>query len=649
MKHIGDTARRGLQMAVLLAIFYFLIRTWTDDQYMVDFEAYCPFGGLQALSSFWVNGSLACTMTSMQIFMGLALVAGIVMMSKLFCSHVCPLGTITEWLGKLGRKLKAHISLGGWPDRLLRASKYLLLFLVFYFSVSSSELFCKTFDPYYAMTSGFGHDVVLKYALPAMGLMIIGSVLIRQFWCKYLCPLGAATNIFGNAIWLLPVIILFLLLKLVGLDVNWIWLLTGIVLTGAILEIGRMRFGTLPPIKVTRVASFCNDCKRCDRVCPMDIPVSRSETVEHVDCHLCNRCIAACQESNTLQLSHKIPGWTPVALTVLLAVVGLAFASKVELPTIQELWAGEDQLKSAQVYRQSGLKNVKCYGSSMAFASQMRQIEGVLGVKTFVGSYTVQVYYDSQKVGAQDLREAIFQPLQLFFTAPADPEKPVAVTSMKIERFFDTFDGYYFSQLLRQQSGVYGLETLYGEPVRVKVYHDPELFSDVLVQICSKKQVSYTDGGQQYTQKIDFQVQGEPEKESQISRTVLIQRLFRAVNRTLRPDQDLTVGSYKEYEIEMPQAGQANSLRAISFLMSHLSQYEGILTFKTLFTDRPVARIGFNSEILSFKELLQLLRSEFLDVQFRDGTVRQLVNPLEFPHTGRVIDESPLVKAEVSS
>ena len=29
-----------------------------------DFEAYCPFGGLQALGSYLLNNALSCTMTS---------------------------------------------------------------------------------------------------------------------------------------------------------------------------------------------------------------------------------------------------------------------------------------------------------------------------------------------------------------------------------------------------------------------------------------------------------------------------------------------------------------------------------------------------------------------------------------------------------
>ncbi|NTW25998.1 MAG: 4Fe-4S ferredoxin, partial [Lentimicrobium sp.] len=79
--------RLSLQWLVLLGIVYLLLRPIVDKAYTADFEAYCPFGGLQAFSSFLVNNSLACSMTTTQIAMGLALILGIFIFSKLFCSY----------------------------------------------------------------------------------------------------------------------------------------------------------------------------------------------------------------------------------------------------------------------------------------------------------------------------------------------------------------------------------------------------------------------------------------------------------------------------------------------------------------------------------------------------------------------------------
>ena len=150
--------KKGLQWLIVALLGYMVIRLFVDPNYIADFEAYCPIGGMQAFASFMVNNTLACSMTETQIFMGIVLIAGVAFFSKLFCSYICPIGTFTEWLGKIGEKFNVRYTISGIADRSLRL-KYGLLFTTFYFSVKTSELFCKEFDPYYAAFTGFGHDV----------------------------------------------------------------------------------------------------------------------------------------------------------------------------------------------------------------------------------------------------------------------------------------------------------------------------------------------------------------------------------------------------------------------------------------------------------------------------------------------------------
>ena len=191
------------QFAIIGILVFMGFRLLIDKAYAPDFEAYCPFGGLQALGSFFTMDSLSCAMTSTQIMMGVALFIGIVLFSRLFCGYICPLGTISEWIGKLGDRLKVRITLKGFADYALRFLKYALLFITFYFTLKSSELFCKKFDPYYAAVSGFNSDVVLLWALIAIGALVIGSLFFRLFWCRYLCPLGALSAIFKFSWWFL--------------------------------------------------------------------------------------------------------------------------------------------------------------------------------------------------------------------------------------------------------------------------------------------------------------------------------------------------------------------------------------------------------------------------------------------------------------
>jgi len=53
-------------------------------------------------------------------------------------------------------------------DRYMRVLKYLLLFAAVYLTMTTSELFCKEFDPYFASVNLFKNtDITLYFAIPA--------------------------------------------------------------------------------------------------------------------------------------------------------------------------------------------------------------------------------------------------------------------------------------------------------------------------------------------------------------------------------------------------------------------------------------------------------------------------------------------------
>ena len=158
-----------LQWGTLAALVFFLTglasKLFGSDP--ADPEALCPMGGLQALATFFVKGSLPCSMSSAQILMGIALAAAVILFSKLFCGYLCPVGTIEDLLTRIRKALGIRTEgpkEGSVFDAILRIVKYVLLFVVFYFSVSASELFCKKLDPYYATATAFKGEIVLWMA-----------------------------------------------------------------------------------------------------------------------------------------------------------------------------------------------------------------------------------------------------------------------------------------------------------------------------------------------------------------------------------------------------------------------------------------------------------------------------------------------------
>ena len=94
-----------LQWGVVAALIVFITGLVPSEQ-SVDPEAYCPMGGLQALATYLSRGSLPCSMSSVQVMMGIALVAAIVLFSKLFCAYICPVGTVQDLLGKARKALR---------------------------------------------------------------------------------------------------------------------------------------------------------------------------------------------------------------------------------------------------------------------------------------------------------------------------------------------------------------------------------------------------------------------------------------------------------------------------------------------------------------------------------------------------------------
>ena len=189
-----------LQWGTLAAIVFFLTglaaKVFTKLP-PSDPETYCPMGGLQAYVTYLVRGSLPCSMSSLQILMGIALAAAVILFSKLFCAYLCPVGTVEDLLMKLRKALKIKgisIRHGSVVDAILRIVKYALLFWIFYMTATASELFCKNLDPYYAVATGFKGEITLWMSIVTVSLVVLCGLFINRFWCKYICPLGAASN-----------------------------------------------------------------------------------------------------------------------------------------------------------------------------------------------------------------------------------------------------------------------------------------------------------------------------------------------------------------------------------------------------------------------------------------------------------------------
>lgn len=183
-------------------------------------------------------------------------------------------------------KININITTGSVVDKILRAIKYILLFWIFYMTISSSELFCKNFDPYYAIATGFKGELTAWMALISIACLFLGNLFINMFWCKYICPLGALSNVFKFTLTFLGLLILSLILGYFGLPMQWYWLLGASCVIGYIFEIVYHESKVFPLLRITRDDEKCNHCGLCSKKCPQQIDVANLKVSERTRLYL---------------------------------------------------------------------------------------------------------------------------------------------------------------------------------------------------------------------------------------------------------------------------------------------------------------------------------------------------------------------------
>ena len=659
---IKNWPKHLLQWGVLAALIVFITGIIPSKE-AVDPETYCPMGGLQALATYLAQGSLPCSMSSVQVMMGIALVAAIVLFSKLFCAYICPVGTVQDLLGKARNAMHVKglkVRNGSVPDKILRIIKYALVFWIFYMTVEASELFCKNLDPYYAIATGFKGEITLWMSIVSISVVVLGSFLIDMFWCRYLCPLGAISNTFKFWIWIGVLFGAYYVADVLGADIPWAVLLGGFCILGYLLEI----FHAKPKMQVLHVMkdeAACNGCGLCIKKCPyhIDIRECRNGKIDSVDCTLCGECTAVCS-TGALQVgvSRKAKGgiWkiVPAALTVVLIAFGMWAGGKFELPTIDMTWGLENVAEDGtvtqlvdpadlQTMHMDGLRSVKCYGSSMTFKAKLEKVPGVHGVRTFVNRHSADILYDPAKTDPDKIQEAVYQPSKFRVNTPDHTAiDSVKVVTIRTEGMYDKMDINYLGMQMRLTGKkIYGLETEFACPLIVRVYMDPsenlpeDWFEDIVEM--EKLQMPVHGGGTKEIE-IDYEFVELEEGESFIAVEDFLRNMFSPFKVQWKSRIEAAEGKQQYvYEIVDSNYEKPIILRNMPFLSNHLSKHEGVIgVYLDLNKDlMPAISIRF-AEPMTAEKLWELMTMETWTITYSKDDVREEPAKLSFKTPGTV-------------
>lgn len=648
-----------LQWGVLVALAVFLLIPGKNP---ANPEAYCPMGGLQALTTFFVRGSLPCSMSMVQIVMGIVLAAAVVLFSKLFCGYICPLGTVQDLLVKLRNVIGwkgIEIKNGSIADKVLRVIKYALLFWIFYMTATASELFCKNLDPYYAVATGFKGEITLWMSIVTVALVLVCGFFINMFWCKYLCPLGAISNSLKFWVWIVVLAAAYYVFGLVGVNVPWWAILAAFCVAGYLLEIlcGKPK---LQVLHIMKNDAKCTHCGICNKHCPYGIDIANCKTgaVNAVDCTLCGECTAVCP-MDTIHTGVCVKGsrnlgnvLLPAIIAVLLVAFGFWAGDKYELPTINVTWGLEETLEdgtvkqlvdpsSLETMEMTGLRSVKCYGSSMAFKAKLEKIRGVYGVKTFVAHHRAVITYDPSVTTSEKIQESVFTPSKFRVNTP-DPAATdsIKVVTIRTENMYDKLDLNYLGLQMRlTEKKIYGLESEFACPLIVRVYMDPSENLDKawFKNIVNMKELEMpVHGGGTKITPVNFKFVDLEDGESYISTEAFIRRMFTPFKAQFKKRVEEFEGK-PQFVYEIPDANYEKPiiLRNLSFVSNHLSKNDGIIgIYLELNKDLVPALMVRYAAPMTAARIWELLNMEKWTITYAEDDVREVDAKLKFKTPG---------------
>lgn len=195
---------------------------------------------------------------------GLVIIIGALVLSLVFkrgfCGWICPLGTVWELGGALGRRvLGRSLRLPGWLDMTLRTVRYVIAgaFVAVLTVLPLDQAVAFRRLPYMWVADLKILDALVSPVfIMVAALAFIASTLFGPVWCRYLCPLGG--------------------------------------LYGAV--------GTLSACTVRRDAEACISCGRCSKACHAFVDVEHAvRPIRSPECDGCMDCVKACPVPGALE------------------------------------------------------------------------------------------------------------------------------------------------------------------------------------------------------------------------------------------------------------------------------------------------------------------------------------------------------------
>jgi polyferredoxin len=290
LKHL-----KPIRIAVSLLIFIFLLlfflnihNAWMDSISTV-------FLRLQLFPSVLRFLALSFSVASLGFLLVIAMT---LLFGRVYCSSVCPLGTLQDMFiyvsGKLKKKKKARFYHDPAQKRILR---YSILGAVLILWISGSLFLLNLLDPF----SNFG-KISVTLIQPVFSRINNGIAFMLQNADIYAVNPMLPQALPGNVI----VVSLLILITIAVMS-----MLKGRLFCNTLCPAGSLLslFSAKSVYRISFQHESCNMCRKCEFACKAECIDSKNKTVDHGRCVSCFNCLAACKNQG-LAYGTYLPGVT---------------------------------------------------------------------------------------------------------------------------------------------------------------------------------------------------------------------------------------------------------------------------------------------------------------------------------------------------
>lgn len=180
----------GLAAMLALASYFALVRRWRAGLFGLAVVSLawlgfwrrgcvCPIGSIQNVTAGLANAAFPVPWTVVLIFalpIAFALVVG-----RVFCAAVCPLGAVQELVAIRPVKVPA------WLEHTLGLGRYVYLGLAVMYAATGTAFIVCEYDPFVGF---FRLSSSLNMFVLGMSFVVVGFFVGRPY-CRYVCPYGA--------------------------------------------------------------------------------------------------------------------------------------------------------------------------------------------------------------------------------------------------------------------------------------------------------------------------------------------------------------------------------------------------------------------------------------------------------------------------